>query len=73
MRHASVRDGGGRRFVARDGTSGGMRGGVGVRVGGGVAMLLEVGGEGGREECLRQPRMSMRECEGGRIVEREGK
>jgi len=34
-----------------------MRGGVGVRVGGGVAMLLEERGEGGGEECLRQPRI----------------
>ena len=34
-----------------------MRGGVGVRVGGGVAMLFDVGGEGEREESLRQPRM----------------
>jgi hypothetical protein len=43
--------------MARDGTSGGITGGVGPRVGGGVAMLVEVGGEGGGEECLRQPRM----------------
>jgi hypothetical protein len=42
-----VRDGGGRRFAAREGTSGERRGGVGPRVGGGVAMLVGVGGEGG--------------------------
>lgn len=46
----------GRRFGAREGTSGGMRGGVGLRVGGGVAML---GGEIDGEWCLRQLRMSV--------------
>ena len=42
-RHASVREGGGRRFVASEGASGGMSGGVGSRVGGGVAMVEELG------------------------------
>ena len=49
-----------RRFAAREGTSGGISGGVGLRVGGGVAMLFEPVGEGDGEGCLRQPRMSSR-------------
>jgi hypothetical protein len=48
-----VRDGGVRRFAAREGASWGMSGGVGSRVGGGVAMVEELG----EEWCLRQPRM----------------
>jgi hypothetical protein len=43
-----------------------MSGGVGPRVGGGVAMLFELVGEGDGdgdgdgEGCLRQPRMSVK-------------
>jgi hypothetical protein len=65
VRHASVRDVAEPRFAAREGVSGGMRGGVGSRVGGGVAMLFKLVGEGdgdGDEDgegCFRQPRMSV--------------
>lgn len=69
-----MRDGLGRRFPEREGTSGGMSGGVGARVGGGVAMLLELSGEGEGEGCLRQPRMRVRNnCRGCSAVKRRGK
>jgi hypothetical protein len=57
-----VREGGGRRLAAMEGASGGMTGGVGLRVGGGVAMVVE-------EWCLRQPRMDV--CR-AKQIERQG-
>lgn len=56
--------------MAREGVSGGMSGGVGSRVGGGVAIVVVLGGEW----CLRQPRMG--ECRtkyAGRAERRSGR